>query len=126
MIRIKASAVLGTAVAAVLVLAGAAHAGPDAAQRHLIERAQKAQDRLAAAQAACGAEREKLIGEHSVVMQEVVAQMRKAKPGEGMNAAEMREWIDEHLDLMQKMMWQMAQHHRMLDPAGGSCGSAGK
>jgi hypothetical protein len=48
------------------------------------------------------------------MMQTMMAQMQKAKPGAGMNPEQMREWMDEHMKLMQEMMSQMMGEHRMM------------
>jgi Ni/Co efflux regulator RcnB len=95
-----------------LPLAGLA--GPDASQQALIQKAQDAKKKLAAAQAASGAERQKMMQEHMKMMQDMMAQMQKAKPGAGMKPEQMREWIDEHLKLMNEMMSQMMGEHHMM------------
>ena len=103
------------------ILAGFALALPfsgmsaaDETQRQLIQRAQDAKKKLAAAQAAAGAERQKMMQEHMQMMQDITAQMQKAKPGGGMSPQRMREWIDEHMKLMQEMMGQMMDEHHMM------------
>ena len=58
---------------------------PDEAQKQLIQRAQEAKKKLAAAQAAQGPERQ--------MRQEMMAQMQKAKPRAGMKPEQMREWM---------------------------------
>ena len=68
-----------TAFALAMPLCGVA--APDEAQRQLTQRAQEAKKKLAAAQAAQGAERQKMMQEHMKMMQGMVAQMREAKPG---------------------------------------------
>jgi hypothetical protein len=93
---------------------------PDEAQKQLIQRAQEAKKKLTAAQAAQGAERQKMMQEHMKIMQDMMAQMQKAKPGAGMKPEQMREWIDEHMKLMQEMMSQMmGEHHMMMQGMGG-------
>ena len=89
-------------------------AGPDSAQQALIQKAQDAKRKLAAAQAASGAERQKMMQEHMKLMQDMMAQMQKAKPAGGMSPQQMREWIDEHMKLMQEMMGQMMDEHHMM------------
>lgn len=101
------------AVALALPMAGMA--GPDENQRFMIQKVQKAKQDLAAAQAATGAERQKMMEAHMKMMDEIMAQMQKAKPGAGMTTEQMREWIDEHMKLMNEMMGQMmAEHHMMM------------
>ncbi len=102
-----------------LALPPAGLAAPDEAQKALIQKAQEAKKKLAAAQAAQGAERQKMMQEHMGMMQEMMAQMQKAKPRGGMSPEQMREWIDEHLKLMNEMMSQMMGEHHMMMQGGG-------
>ena len=97
-------------------------AAPDEAQKQLIQRTQDAKKKLAAAQADSAAERQKLLQEHMKMMQDMMAQMQKAKPGGGMSPQQMREWIDEHMKLMQEMMGQMMDEHHMMMQGGGMQG----
>ena len=116
-------AMFAAAFAGLTFLTSAALAAPDEAQKQLIQRAQEAKKKLATAQAAQGAERQKMMQEHMKMMQEMMAQMQKAKPSAGMKPEQMREWIDEHMKLMQDMMAQMMQgHHMMMDMGGGMMG----
>ena len=101
-------------------------AAPDEAQKQMIQRAQAAKQKLAAAQAASGAERQKMMQEHMTMMQGMMAQMQKAKPGGGMSPQQMREWIDEHMKLMQEMMGQMMDEHHMMMQSGGMQGMGKK
>ena len=93
-------------------------AAPDETQKALIQKAQDAKKKLAAAQAASGAERQKMMQEHMKMMQEMMAQMRKAKPRAGMTPEQMRAWMDEHLKLMDQMMGQMMDEHHMMMQGG--------
>ena len=112
-----------TLFAALVALAAAVplacSAAPDEAQKQLMQRAQDAKKKLSAAQAAQGAERDKLMQEHMQIMQTAMSQMQKAKPREGMSPEQMREWIDEHMKLMREMMGQMMGEHRMMMQGGG-------
>jgi len=100
-------------------------AAPDATQKALIQKAQEAKKKLAAAQAASGAERQKMMQEHMKMMQDMMAQMRKAKPRGGMTPEQMREWMDEHLKLMDQMMGQMMDEHHMMMQGMGMPGMQG-
>ena len=94
-------------------------AAPDEIQKQMIQRVQEAKQKLAAAQAASGAQRQKMMQEHMKLMQDMMAQMRTAKPRDGMTPQQMREWIDEHLKLMDQMMGQMMdEHHMMMQSTG--------
>lgn len=108
----KLLAILIAGVVFALPLTGLA--GPDATQTWLIQKAQDAKKKLAAAQAASGAERQKLMQEHMKMMQDMMAQMQKAKPAGGMSPQQMHEWIGEHMKLMQEMMGQMMDEHHMM------------
>jgi len=95
-------------------LPNAGLAAPDETQKALIQKTQEAKKKLTAAQAAQGAERQKMMQEHMKMMQDTMAQMQKAKPRGGMSPEQMREWIDEHLKLMNEMMSQMMGEHHMM------------
>ena len=97
-----------------LAMPFAGFAAPDESQKQIIQRVQEAKQKLAAAQAATGAQRQKLMDEHMKLMQTVMTQMRTAKPGGGMTPQQMREWIDEHMKLMDQLMGQMMDEHHML------------
>jgi hypothetical protein len=48
------------------------------------------------------------------MMQDTMAQMQKTALGGGMSPQQMREWIDEHMKLMQEMIGQMTDEHHMM------------
>lgn len=108
--------------AVALALAGPmlAYAGPDDTQRLLMQRAREAQSKLDAAQAAQGAQREKMIGDHLTLMQQMLNQMNSDRPGSNATPQQMREWIEEHIKLMDVMMTQMMQGERMMMGSQGS------
>ncbi|HEU4353869.1 MAG TPA: hypothetical protein VFR66_18530 [Burkholderiales bacterium] len=116
---------LAAAICAFTILGTGALAAPDEAQKQLIQRTQEAKQKLAAAQAASGAERQKLMQEHMKMMQDMTAQMQKAKPRAGMTPEQMREWMDEHLKLMDQLMGQMMDEHHMMMQGMGGMGSGG-
>jgi hypothetical protein len=123
----KRTLLLATLAGLVFAMPLAGIAAPDESQKQLIQRAQEARKKLAAAQAAHGPERQKMMHEHMKMMQEMMAQMQKAKPRGGMKPEEMREWIDEHLKLMQQMMSQMMDgHHAMMQGGMDMHGGAAK
>lgn len=112
------------AIAVALPLAGIA--GPDGAQQAIIQKAQQAKKELAAAQAATGTERQKMMEQHMKMMDDIMAQMQKAKPGAGMTPEQMRAWMDEHLKLMDEMMGQMMEEHHMMMQGMGMSGMGKK
>jgi hypothetical protein len=89
-------------------------AGPDGTQQALIQKTQQAKKELAAAQAASGSDRQKMMETHMKMMSDIITQMQKAKPGTNMTPEQMREWIDEHIKLMNEMMGQMMDEHHMM------------
>jgi hypothetical protein len=113
--RLLLAAIAGMTLA--LPLSGIS--APDESQKQLIQRAQEAKKKLAAAQAAQGTERQKMMQEHMTMMKDMMAQMQKAKPSAGMNPEQTREWMDEHMKLMQEMMSQMMGEHHMMMQGGG-------
>ena len=112
--KLLVAALLGLSVAMPLTVLAA----PDETQKMLIQRTQEAKQKLTAAQAAKGAERQKLMQEHMKLMQDVTTQMQAAKPRESMTSQEMREWIDEHMKLMNQIMGQMMEEHHMMMMGG--------
>jgi hypothetical protein len=119
-------ALLATFIALAAAVPFTSSAAPDEAQKQLIQRAQEAKKKLSAAQAAQGAERDKLMQEHMKIMQDTMAQMQKAKPRAGMKPEEMRDWIEEHMKLMHEMMSQMMSGHRMMQGGGMGMGMGKK
>ena len=97
-----------------LALPIAGVAGPDEFQRQLIERAHEAKRKLAQAQAAQGVARQTMMREHMQLMKEILEQTRKAQPGRNLTTQQLREWIDEHLALMQILMSQMMDEHHLM------------
>ena len=98
-----------------------AYSAPDEAQKQLMQRSMEAKKKLEAAQAAQGAQRNKLMQEHMDLMGQMMKQMHSARPGPNATPQQMREWIDEHLKVMDQMMSQMMDaEHMMMGPMRGS------
>lgn len=108
--RTAAVAILAAALAAPLV----GNTAPDETQKQWIQRTQEAKKKLAAAEAAKGAERQKMLQEHMKMMDGLMTQMQTAEPRAGMPPGQMREWMDEHMKLMREMMGQMMTEHHMM------------
>ena len=89
-------------------------AGQDEAQRQITQSLQAQKLKLAAAERAQGAERDKLMQEHMKMMQATMGKMQAMKPRDGMTPIEQKEWMDEHQKLMQQMMDQMMTEHHMM------------
>lgn len=94
--------------------ATAALAGPDFSQQQMIQQVMKAKQKLKEAEAAKGAERQKLMGEHMKMMQESMKKMQDMTPKAGMSMKEHEDWINEHQKLMSQMMEQMMGEHHMM------------
>jgi hypothetical protein len=72
--------------------------------------------KLKQAEAAMGAQRRVLMGEHMKLMKEIMDKIAVMKPKVGMRGAEHEEWMKEHQALMQQMMEQMmGEHHLMME-----------
>ncbi len=112
--------------AAALTLPVAGVAGPDSNQQMMIQKVQEAKQKLAAAEAATGAERQKMMEAHMKMMSDVMAQMQKVKPGADMTPAQMKDWIDEHMKLMNALMGQMMDEHHMMMQGMGTQGMVKK
>ena len=105
---------IATLAGMMLALPLSGMSAPDESQKQLIQRTIDAKKKLAAAQAAKGPERQKMMQEHMQMMQDMMAQMRKAKMRDGMTPQQMKEWIDEHMKIMDQMMSQMMDQHHMM------------
>ena len=100
-----------------IAFAGAAivaYAAQDESQRQITQRLHEQKLKLAAAEKAQGAERDKLMQEHMKMMQETMGKMQAMKPRDGMTMQEQKEWIAEHQKLMDQMMGQMMSEHHMV------------
>ena len=91
-----------------------AFAGQDEAQRQITQRLSEQKLKLAAAEKAQGAERDKLMQEHMKMMQETMGKMQAMKPREGMTPKDQQEWMAEHQKLMEQMLGQMMTEHHMM------------
>ena len=101
-------------LAAAVSISSVATAGPDESQRMMMQNIQAAKQKLAAAEAAQGAQRQKLIQEHMEMMQATMGKMQAMKAGDAMTPEQQKEWIAEHQKLMDAMMGQMMDEHHML------------
>lgn len=90
------------------------HAAQDESQRQATLRLQAAKQKLQQAEAAKGADRHALMAEHMKMMKEIMDKMVAMKPKAGMTMQQHEEWINEHQSLMQKVMEQMQDDHRMM------------
>jgi ABC-type transporter MlaC component len=105
---------IAIATLALIGLPLASLAGPDEAQRQMIQRIQEQKQKLNAAKAAQGAERQKLMAEHMKMMRETMGKMQAMKPRAGMSPKDKDEWMAEHQKLMEQMMGQMMEEHHMM------------
>jgi uncharacterized protein YicC (UPF0701 family) len=93
-------------------------AAPDESQRQATFQAHEAKRKLAAARAAQGAERQRLMREHMQMMSAMMKQMQAARPAADLSPSRLREWVDEHMKLMDELMGQMMeQHHLIMESA---------
>ena len=100
-------------------LSTSAFAVRDEAQVQLTQQVHQAKQKLKQAEAAKGAKRQKLMGEHMKMMQETMKKMQTMKPKADMSMQEHEEWISEHQKLMDQMLEQMMGEHHLLMKMGG-------
>lgn len=106
--------VAAIAFCSVGLLSAYAVAGQDESQRQMTQQLMKAKQKLKEAEAAKGAERQKLMADHMKMMNDTMGKMRAMKPKPGMSMQEHEEWISEHQKLMEEIMGQMMQEHHMM------------
>lgn len=106
--------IAAVAICSIGFLSASAIAGQDEFQRQMTQRVLKAKQKLKQAEAAKGAERQKLMGEHMQMMKETLGKMQAMKPKADMTMQEHEEWINEHQDLMEDLMGQMMEEHHLL------------
>lgn len=102
------------AVCSIGFLSVSAFAAPDEFQRQMTQRIMQAKQKLQQAEAAKGAERQKLMGEHMNMMKETMGKMQAMKPKTGMSMQEHEEWINQHQKLMEDMLGQMMEEHHLM------------
>lgn len=95
-----------------------AMAGPDFFQQQMTQQILKAKQKQKEAEAAKGAERQKLMGEHMQMLHATMQKCAAMKPKVGMSEQELDEWYSEHQKLMDQIMEQMMQDHRMVMDKG--------
>ncbi|HEY3328027.1 MAG TPA: hypothetical protein VGK14_12810 [Novimethylophilus sp.] len=106
------------AICSIGFISASAIAGQDEFQRQMTQRVLQAKQKLQQAEAAKGAERQKLMSEHMKMMHEIMGKMQAMKPKAGMTMQEHEDWINEHQKLMDDMMGQMMEEHHMLMDMG--------
>jgi len=90
-----------------------AMAGRDFFQEQLIQNLQVTKQKLEKAKASKGPEQQKLMGEHMQMLHDNMATCREMKPKTGMSEKERDEWFAEHQKIMDQMMGQMMEEHKM-------------
>ncbi|MDO9204369.1 hypothetical protein [Methylotenera sp.] len=88
-------------------------AGRDFFQEQLIQNLQVTKQKLEKAKAAKGLEQQKLMGEHMQMLHDNMATCREMKPRVGMTEKERDEWFVEHQKIMDNMMSQMMEEHKI-------------
>lgn len=98
--------------------ATSALAGQDFFQQQMTQQILKAKQKQKEAEAAKGPERQKLMGEHMKMLHGTMQKCAAMKPKAGMSERERDEWYSEHQKLMDQMMEQMMEDHRMMMDMG--------
>ena len=87
--------------------------GPDFEQQRLMVQVLQARQKLQQAEAAKGAEQEKLSGEHMQMLHDDMKACREMKPKAGMTESERDAWFAEHQKIMNNMMTQMMEEQKV-------------
>ncbi len=98
-----------------------AMAGRDFFQEQLIQNLQVTKQKLEKAKTAKGAEQQKLMGEHMQMLHDNMAACREMKPKAGMTEKERDEWYTEHQKIMDDMMSQMMEEHKVKMSSAAPC-----
>jgi Flp pilus assembly protein TadB len=106
------------AVSCISFLSTSAFAAQESFQRDITRQVQEAKQKLQQAEAAKGAERQKLMGEHMKMMRDTMNNMQTMKPKAGMTMQEHEDYINEHQKLMEQMMEQMMGEHKLMMDMG--------
>ncbi|MDP3008172.1 hypothetical protein [Methylotenera mobilis] len=105
---------IATAFIASLSLASTgAMAGRDFFQEQLIQNMQVTKQKLEKAKTSQGAEQQKLLGEHMRMLHDNMNACREMKPKAGMTEKERDEWYAEHQKIMDDLMSQMMEEHKV-------------
>lgn len=112
-------------IASLGLAATSAVAGRDFFQEQLIQNLQVTKQKLENAKAAKGAEQQKLMGEHMQMLHDNMATCRNMKPKAGMTEKERDEWFAEHQKIMDDMMSQMMEEHK-VNMSTAACDSVKK
>ncbi|NOT15690.1 MAG: hypothetical protein HOP21_08995 [Methylotenera sp.] len=108
-------------IASLGFVANSAFAGPDFFQQQLIQRVMQSQQKLKQAEAAKGVEQQKLLGEHMRMLHDNMNACREMKPKAGMTEKERDEWFVEHQKIMDDMMVQMMEEHKVRMSSAVPC-----
>ena len=87
--------------------------GPDFEQQRLMVQVLQARQKLQQAEAAKGTEQQKLMGEHIQMLHDDMVACREMKPKAGMTESERDAWFAEHQKIMDDMMGQMMEEHKV-------------
>lgn len=106
---------LGLATAATIGISMTAAGAPYEDQKVQVQRFQQEKMRAARADAAA---HERGDGDHMQLMQEMSRQMQQARSVDQMSAEQMRSWIKDHTQLMERMHQEMMNEHRSMHDFG--------
>lgn len=105
---------ISTVFVASLGFATTSIAATDFYQQALRQHVLEAQQKLKQAKAATGTEQQKLLGEHKQMLRDSMETCRKMKPKAGMTEQERNAWFAEHQKIMDQIMDQMMEEHKII------------
>lgn len=90
-----------------------AMAARDSYQEQLVKDMQVTKQKLEKARVSQGAEQQKLLSEHMRMLHDNMNACRQMKPKAGMTESERDEWFTEHQKIMDDLMVQMMEEHKV-------------
>jgi hypothetical protein len=106
--------VVSGSLAIATLLSVSAFAEPHPLQQQLQRQLNEAKATQEAAEKANASKRQQLLAQHMQMLQQVMQQMRAAKPQAGISVREHEEWITEHQKLMDEALQQMIMDQGLL------------
>jgi hypothetical protein len=106
--------VVSGALAIAMLFSVSAFGEPHPLQQQLQRQLNEAKATQEAAEKSNANKRQQLLAQHMQMLQEVMQQMRAAKPQAGISMQEHEEWITEHQKLMDEALQQMIMDQGLL------------
>ena len=106
--------VVSGSLAIPMLLSVSAFGEPHPLQQQLQRQLNEAKATQEAAENSSASKRQQLLAQHMQMLQQVMQQMRAAKPQAGISVQEHEEWIAEHQKLLDEVLQQMIMDQGLL------------